>query len=468
MLGGDHVSHVVHQRRGELLVFQSGVDVALDPHLVPGRGYPDGLQLVARAFFLENLLDVLRQAVPDVSVYDDGVQQLAGQRPDHVVGHFVPALGVGGESHRDAAVEDAPLQGRVDFGEGHELGVGSEPLDPVGEGRAVAAHLAPLEVRQFSDAVLAEEELVAARNPHVREYLAAIRVFGEQAVQLGPDCLSNLELHLVVWIYAVHYCQLSLGHVPGDVAAGDFRPRQGAVGYLLQGIGPGYSQLREGCDRHQHLTVGAGLDLGLEEVGPQFARGNRAVDAGELDFDGFAVVGHFRGVGEVGLFHQVLVVVGVEEVALPLQAGQVDHVVGVAQALGRGRAHQPGEVTVAEVEGAGAAGPRFGGSQQGRVNVRVRHRRGFGGFLLLHCRFRGGGSRSGRGGRGCRWRRRGGRRCRRLRRGRLAAGQHKGHQQNQDSRQQGYLNQNNSPYTPDGFPGRRAAHVVDAQPSGGI
>ncbi len=67
----------------------------------------------------------------------------------------------------------------------------------------MAAGLLVLEIRETGDAVLAEEELAAARNPLVEHHLAAAGGIGIHPVNGGLDRLSDLELDLVVGIQAI-------------------------------------------------------------------------------------------------------------------------------------------------------------------------------------------------------------------------------------------------------------------------
>ena len=70
VIGGDHVPHVAHEFRRELLVLQAradvAADVALDPHLVPRRGPADGLQFVQLCYNLSDpgMEDLLYESGP--------------------------------------------------------------------------------------------------------------------------------------------------------------------------------------------------------------------------------------------------------------------------------------------------------------------------------------------------------------------------------------------------------------------
>ena len=140
---GRHPNLVVYFR-GEPDQFQALSQVLFRPHLVLDGSQTELFQLGPGPLFQKYLLQVFGHLVPDLAVDDVVGGGEAGQRAIHVLGHLVPALAVGRVGPDYAAVQDAPLQGGVHLGEGHELGRSAHAVNSVGKRGAVTAGLLTL------------------------------------------------------------------------------------------------------------------------------------------------------------------------------------------------------------------------------------------------------------------------------------------------------------------------------------
>ena len=216
--------HVVR----EVGVFHSLFDVEVDAVRVPLRlEQAQVLGLVLLAHLFEDGLVFRAERAPFLAVDGDvGHADGANDGPIEVVGNLVPALAVAGGAAGDTGVKDAPLQGGVHVGEGHELSFGVEAGQQVAQDGAVLADVLVLVGPQVRQGLPAEHVLVGIIGPE--DGLPAGRV-SQDADHVILDGVGEREVRVVAGGEAPEIAHVDDGQVTAHVAGVYLRELQRLV-----------------------------------------------------------------------------------------------------------------------------------------------------------------------------------------------------------------------------------------------
>ena len=165
------------------------------------------------------------------------------------------------------------------------------------------------EVLRVFQLPVAEEELVVASNPVPHQNLGAELVLID-FVQVRGDVGQYLVVGLMVGPQPPDVLHGQGGEFATGIAAVNFGHAQGAVGQQAGGIGPSQTQLGEESDVDRYLSFRAVLAIGDEVGALVLAPEQLAIDTGVLQYNILPGRCQSSGVGKIGSFDQLPVVVG--------------------------------------------------------------------------------------------------------------------------------------------------------------
>ena len=231
-----HLRRERHFRHSLLHVLRDGVGREVLEEQLPVQ------VRVTRAFFQDDVLQVLGHRVPAVGVHREPTVTHGYDWPHQVVGHFIPAQAVSAGTAGDCAVDYAALQRRVHVGERDELWVCAHAGQQVAQHRAVAAYFETLQIFQPVNLRLGED--VVVRRHHVGNLDAA--VFQSDLGHLGLDGVNHVQLVLLGCEQAPQVAHVHDGEVAAHVAGVDLRRVQRAVLNQAQRVRAGDAEFGEG------------------------------------------------------------------------------------------------------------------------------------------------------------------------------------------------------------------------------